>query len=129
MACFKEERDPDFDRYDYAIICNNEKRDILAYATILEHDARSAYMQHGGTFSTNGLITVKSYMLIIDWLKKKYPILTTRIFNTNVPMLKLALQAGFLIHGVEYYPDNNNFKGGVLLCLHMESDYFKEAMT
>ena len=126
LACFNEDRPADFNRFDYALVCHRDHENLTAYATILEHDANSAYMQHGGTFSDNGMLTVKSYLLMIEWLKRNYGAITTRIFNDNIPMLKLALTAGLQIHGIEYYKDSDNFKGGVLLCLSMESEYFNE---
>lgn len=127
-VCFKENRPSDFNRFDYSIVCHNDKHGLTAYSTILELDAETAYMQHGGTFpDTPKLLTVKSYMMMVEFLKKKYPVLVTRIFNDNVAMIKLALTAGFKIHGVEYYNETPNFKGGILLNLNMESEYFSEA--
>jgi len=120
LSCFNEDRPDEFNRYDYALVCHRDHEALTAYATILEHDADSAYMQHGGTFSDNGMLTVKSYLLMIAWLKAHYPVITTRIFNDNIPMLKLALTAGLRIHGIEYYKESVDFKGGVLLCLKME---------
>lgn len=124
-GCFQEVRPKEMNRFDYALLTSTEQHGLTSYATILEHDAESAYMQHGGTFHPdNGFLTSKSYMKMIDWLKEKYPVITTRIFNTNKPMLRLADRAGFLIHGVEYYKDSENFKGGVLLCLNLENEQF-----
>jgi len=121
LSCFREDRPDEFNRFDYALVCHREHEILTAYSTILEHDAESAYMQHGGTFSENGMLTVKSYLLMLEWLKSQYPVITTRIFNDNIPMLKLALAGGFKIHGIEYYKESANFKGGILLCLSMES--------
>ena len=124
-GCFKDFRPKEMNRFNYALLTKSEDKGLTSYCTILEHDAESAYMQHGGSFHPdNKLLTTKSYLSMIEYLKKKYPVITTRIFNWNVPMLKLALQAGFLIHGVEYYKESPNFKGGVLLCLNLESDHF-----
>lgn len=121
-ACFGEDRPSDFNRYDYALICRNIDKDILtAYATILEHDSETAYMQHGGALSDDRMATVKSYLMMIKWLKEKYEVITTRILNTNTAMLKMAMQAGFLIHGVESYPkETRNHRCGTLLSLHIE---------
>lgn len=125
---FNESRPEDFDRIDFAILCHTEKHGLTAYATIIEADAETAHMQHGGTFpDTPKILTVKSYLLMIEYLKKNYPVLTTKIFNTNIAMIKLALTAGFLINGVEYFEETKNFKGGVLLNFMMESDINLEA--
>jgi hypothetical protein len=120
-GCFQEMRPKEMNRFDYALLTSTEKNGLTSYSTILEHDSASAYMQHGGTFHPdNKMLTTKSYLKMIEWLKGHYPVLTTRIFNWNVSMIKLALQAGFLIHGVEYYHDTENFKGGILLNLKLE---------
>lgn len=125
-GCFNEYRPKEMNRFNYALLAHSQDQGLTAYATVLEHDAESAYMQHGGTFHPNSkMLTTKSYLEMVAWLKKHYPVITTRIFNWNIPMLKLALQAGFLIHGVEYYKESPNFKGGILLCLNLESEHFK----
>lgn len=128
LGCFSEYRPKDMNRFNFALLASSQEKGLTAYATVLEHDSESAYMQHGGCFHPdNKMLTTKSYLKMIEWLKMKYPVVTTRIFNWNIPMIKLALQAGFLIHGVEYYKESENFKGGVLLCLHLESEHFKGA--
>lgn len=121
MVCFETSRPASFERYDYALVCYDEQK-LTAYSTILEYDAETAYMQNGGALTKNGLKTVRSYLMMIEWLKKKYPVITTKISNTNNPMLKLAIQAGFLIHGVEYYNETENFRKNILLCLKIEHD-------
>lgn len=123
LVCFKEDRPDDFNRYDYVLVCEAHDK-LTGYATILEHDQKSAYMQHGGALTDNQLLTVKSYFLMIDWLKKKYPIICTRIFNYNIPMLNLAMRAGLRICGVEYFKETPNFKSGVLLSLYLEQEEF-----
>lgn len=119
-AVFQDERPASMNKFDYALLCETPQKELTAYATILEHDAESAYMQHGGALTKNSLLTVKSYFLMIEWLKKKYPVITTRIFNDNIAMLNMAMRAGLRIHGVEYYKETPNFKGGILLCLNLE---------
>lgn len=124
-VCFKEERPKDFERFNFALVCSNEDRGMTAYSTILEFDAESAYMQNGGTFpDTPKFLTVKSYFMMVNWLKRKYPVITTRIFNYNKPMINMAMKAGFDIIGVESYRETPNYKGGTLLSLSMESDLY-----
>lgn len=122
---FDEERAPSFERINYALVCRNEKYGLIGYSTILELDAESAFMQNGGALKhVPEFIVGKSYLLMVKFLKNKYAVIKTTIFNTNIRMLKLASRAGFIIHGVEYYKETKNFKGGTLLNLHMESDLF-----
>jgi RimJ/RimL family protein N-acetyltransferase len=128
LTFFGEDRPKEFNRFDYALVCHTEEKGLITYSTILEHDAESAYMQHGGAFPNviNGPFTVRGYNKMVDFLKERYPVITTRIFNDNIPMIKLALSVGFKIHGVEYYVESPNFKGGILLCLSLENKEFKQ---
>lgn len=103
LGAFFEHREPDFERLNYALVCHDSHDKLTAYATIIEHDADSAYMQHGGCFSdVEKFKTVKSYLLMMNYLKGKYKTITTRIFNENIAMLKLAFTAGLRVIGVEY---------------------------
>lgn len=89
-----------------------------AYCTLIDLDKYTCYMQHGGALpDAKGTINVaKGYFKMIEWVKNKYPKITTRIRNDNVPMIKLALEAGFKIIGVEVYDD------GVFLSLVNNSE-------
>lgn len=121
--CFSEQRPEEFNRYNYGLVTTKEEDDeITGYCTILEQDENTGYMQHGGALTKDKLAITKSYLLMIAHLKNKYPIVTTRIFNDNISMLKLAMQAGLRIHGVEYYQESKYLKGGILLNLKMENE-------
>lgn len=102
---FGEERPAWMNTFDFAIVCFEDEK-ILSYATIIEMDKNTAYMQHGGAMpSTKG--STRSYLTYektIEFLKANYRRITTRIQNTNIPMLKFAMKQGLLIHGVDYYP-------------------------
>lgn len=87
---FGYERTPDMDRIDYALVVTNDN-EPCCYATIIELDKESVYMQHGGAFPNvqKQVYTVKGYFMFINWLKEQYHSISTRILNTNVPMMKL----------------------------------------
>lgn len=91
---FSHERSPDVDRIDYALLVRNDS-ELCCYATIIELDKDSVYMQHGGSFpnAAKGVVSVKGYFMFTNWLKEHYQTISTRIFNKNHPMLKLALAA------------------------------------
>ena len=99
---FGEDRDPEMDRIDYALVVNNDK-EPCGYCTIIEIDKNSAYMQHGGAFPSveKNVYTVKCYFMFINWLKEHYSCISTRILNQNIPMIKLAMAAGLRISGTE----------------------------
>lgn len=106
LICFKELRPARLNTFDYALVCCDDK-EIFSYATIIEMDADTAYMQHGGAMP-NCLGTtkvLKTYKALIDTLKANYKRISTRIQNTNVAMIKLALSQGLIVVGCDCYPD------------------------
>jgi hypothetical protein len=100
--CFQENRPKDLNTFDYALIVRNDK-ELCAYATIIESDKESVYMQHGGAFPNieKGVYTARAYFTILKELKNHYKRANTKIRNTNIPMLKLAFSAGFLVNGID----------------------------
>lgn len=115
LTCFNEIRKKEMNTFDFAIVTRNEK-ELCTYATCIEMDKDSVYMQHGGAFPNvaRGVYTVKGYLMTLSLLKETYRRASTRIQNINIPMLKLALAAGFLVNGVD------NFDGEIFLHLRNE---------
>jgi len=104
LLCFSEERNPEMNRCNFALLITDEKDVPVAYSTIVELDSLSAYMQHGGAFPEfQGTTKVaRAYHLMLAYLKEHYLKITTRIKNTNIAMLKLALSADLLVSGIDY---------------------------
>lgn len=103
LAAFLEKRPADMDRTDYALLVHNHE-EPYCYATIIEVDKLSAYMQHGGAFgaAAKGPYAVRGYRMIMDRLKSDYQTVTTKVLNKNKPMLKMALSIeDFDISGCE----------------------------
>ena len=115
LISFGEIRPPEFNRFHYALVCLDDA-EIYSYATIVEMDQESAYMQHGGAMpNIKGTVSVlKCYRLVMDWLRLRYKRISTRISNQNLPMLKMAMHEGLRIIGCDLYPD------GVFLHLNLE---------
>lgn len=110
LVCFGERRDPSMDRIDLVLMAVDEEP--LAYMTIRELDSETAYLQYGGAFpSAKGTTTsFRSYMAMLEHLKMAgYKRAGTYIENTNKPMLKFAMKAGWTITGLR------TFEGSVLL--------------
>lgn len=126
FGTFGEERDPDKNRIDFALLCVNEHDKITAYSTLVELDDESVYMQHGGSVEGTKFETVKSYLQMIADLKSKYKHISTRVFNYNIPMIKLALQAGFIIVGAQYNCSNVGAKNSCFLLLELDTETLKE---
>lgn len=103
---FNEAREPDMDRIDYAIVVKADQ-ELACYATIIELDKESAYMQHGGSFPAveKNVGTVRGYVMMINYLKEHYKNVSTKIWNKNKAMLKLSMAAGFEVIGVGVHKD------------------------
>lgn len=110
LLAFNEDRSPEMERIDYAMIVGDGNVP-WGYITVREIDAESAYVSYGGSFpGTKGTTkAVSGYRELFDYLASKYDRATTLIENTNRPMLKMAMQFGWLIKGIRY------FKGSILL--------------
>lgn len=109
-ACFREVRPKEKNTCDYVVMAFEDSR-ILGYATIIEMDKETAYMQHGGAVpEIQGTPTAKKvYRVIMAWVKEHYKRISTQIQNTNTAMIKFALSEGFLINGVLAYGDGEIF--------------------
>lgn len=102
---FGEVRPKSMDTYDFVLVCFDDKN-ILGYATIIEMDKETAYMQHGGAMpGTKGTTKTRLvYHKIIEWIRSNYKRISTRIENKNIGMLKLAMSEGLLVNGCDCYP-------------------------
>ena len=102
ITCFKEYRPKWINAIDYAVLVHDDEKPC-AYATIIEMESVIAHMQHGGAFpGTQGTVnSFKAYNMIIGHLAEFYDGLTTNIENTNTPMLKFALNVGFVPVGID----------------------------
>ena len=96
---FGEERSLLLNRIDFALIVKSNEKPI-GYLTAREMDALTIYWQYGGALpgSTASEI-VPCYLAFVDWCLERYLRITTRIENTNVKMLHMAMKMGFLIVG------------------------------
>lgn len=101
---FKENRSTHLNTFDYALMVSDDSDTPVAYATIIEMDKYSAYMQHGGAFPAfaQSPKVARAYHLMIAYLKEHNIKISTRVLNTNLPMIKLALSAGLLINGIDF---------------------------
>jgi L-amino acid N-acyltransferase YncA len=101
---FGTDRSPEMDRIDFALVVRETERDVLTgYMTVIELDQESAYIQHGGNFhhSDRNILTLRSYMMMCNFMKEKYKNVSTRVWNKNKAMLKISWAAGFTVVGCE----------------------------
>jgi len=117
LSAFGGSRSADLDRAQFAIVSfRNEKP--TGYVTCIEMDSETVYWQVGGAFDgvKRTLDVVPSYLKMIDWALERYKRITTRIENTNIEMLHLAMKMGFRIVGTW------NFKNQIYLELLNERE-------
>lgn len=104
FACFHESRETVVNTCDYALLVTDDKDRLICYATVIEMDKFTSYMQHGGAFPefSGTTFVARGYHLMIAFLKENYNRISTRIKNINTPMIKLALSADLIINGIDY---------------------------
>lgn len=110
-ACFDTFRPKEKDRIDYTLLALDDDEKPLGYITVKEFDADTVYWQFGGAFihlPPSQRFSV--YTDAIEWTRKHYKRVLTRIENTNIVMLKFALKAGFLVQGVKHYQGTVNLE-------------------
>lgn len=119
-ACFEEQRPASMNRCDYALVVTDSEK-MICYTTILEFDSQTAHMQHGGSAPEvrGTALTVRGYKMMMQWLREKYSQATTHIGNWNIPMLKMAMNEGFLIVGADFHNDG-------VCYLHLFNEFKKE---
>jgi len=102
-ACFYEDRPDAQNTFDFVMVAEHEEGKAIAYATILEIDSKTAYMQHGGAFLEirGKYTTLRTYQMMVNFLKGKYSRISTRVWNQNIPMLKMAMSQGLIIQGID----------------------------
>lgn len=117
MYAFGEDRPPDMETFDFALMVfqNGEPQ---AYCTCIEFDKYSVYMQHGGSLPAgHGTIRVaKGYAKLVQFLRGHYKNISTRVWNKNKAMMKLALSADLVPTGID------NIFGKIYLTFNYNED-------
>jgi hypothetical protein len=92
------------DRCNYALVVKKDSVPF-AFVTCIEMDAKNVYWQLGGVsgdYQKTGA-AMNAMTACLDWSKEKYQSIAMRVENTNLPMVKLALKAEFLIIGTRNF--------------------------
>lgn len=110
LNVFGEFRPKELNRIDFVLMVWDGENPV-GYVTCTEYDSKSIYMGYGGVLDhqKKSFKVFSAYKMILDHLKELYLRVNTLIENNNIPMLKLALAAGFLVTGIRY------FKGSLML--------------
>jgi RimJ/RimL family protein N-acetyltransferase len=99
---FNAKKEANLEKCDFVLLCRDYKNEAVGFLTCHELDSETLYWQYGGaTKKVKNTINVSShYVSFIKWSLERYKRVTTRIENTNTPMLRIALKCGFLIYGI-----------------------------
>jgi len=99
-------RHPEFERIDYVLV-SNDNTDTYGYITVKEWDKDSVYWDFGGSIPTASSVKVyNALMEAINFTFEKHKKITMHTYNENIPMLKLAMKAGFRIIGIKSIENN-----------------------
>lgn len=104
-AVFGDKFDDGQERVDFGLLASTHADKLIGYATCREEDSRVVYMQYGGALPEARQTTNVwyAYNQLVKYLAERYPTITTRIENTNKPMIRMAMRVGFLITGVRMW--------------------------
>lgn len=106
LICFNEIRPAGKNTFDFALFVESDEHLPMAYATCIEMDKGTLYMQHGGAFpQSHGVGAVRAYHKIMNFVREGYERASTIIKGDNIPMLKMALSQGFVPHGADVMSD------------------------
>ncbi|MBX3017976.1 MAG: hypothetical protein KF767_08810 [Bdellovibrionaceae bacterium] len=105
LVVFDERRPTAMERISFALVVETEEGKPAGYATIKELDSETAYFQYGGAFpGTKGTTAaLRAYRMIMRFIRDGYRRAGTLIENTNTPMLKFAMNEGWVISGLRVY--------------------------
>ena len=112
---WSKDRTRAIDSIDFALVCSAD--DVpTGHVTCIEMDKETIYWQLGGALESikGTFAVVPCYMSMIKWSLERYQRISTRILNTNIKMLHLAMRIGFRIIGVR------TFKNEIFLELNLE---------
>ena len=112
---FGEYRPSSLNRFDFAL-CVWDESEPIGYITCRETDSESLYIGFGGVFP-NQRKSKKSkdgMFFLLDYLRQDYKRANMLVENSNVFMIKKALNHGFRVVGIA------NYMGNVYLDLRLE---------
>ncbi len=106
LLSFNGERPKALERCDFALVYKKDDNPV-GFVTCHEMDSETLYWQYGGAINEvkKTHTVIDNYISFIMWSRERYKRVATRVENTNIPMLKIALKCGFLIVGT--YNFNN----------------------
>lgn len=119
LVAFGEFRRRDMDRSDFALLAVDPSGTPSGYISCIEMDEETLYWQFGGAMPNykGTVFTIQGYREFVDYCRREYKRVTTKIERENTTMLKMAFRVGFLICGYENFKDKklvhliNEFEG------------------
>lgn len=108
LSVFGEILNPDEERIDYALLVTQDK-ELVIYTTFKELSKVHVYMCFGGSFPNargKSSLVRGAFLSMLEHSYKTYNEITFHTKNTNYPMQKLSMHAGFLVVGLTYTDKN-----------------------
>ena len=107
LVTFGENRPQSLNSFHFVLGAVDGDNQLAGYCTCIELDKESLYLQHGGVLPNyaKSIYVLKSYGVCVEWCLQNYKRVSTKVQNTNISMLKLAMQMGFLIVGTSTFKD------------------------
>lgn len=100
---FKELRDKNLDRINFALLVTDEK-EAVGYVTCRESDNESLYWCYGGTIDEfRGFVSVRAFKEIFDYCRARYKRISTLVKNDNINYLHLIMKQGFRAIGIRSF--------------------------
>lgn len=108
LAVFGEILEPEDERIDFALLVTKD-RELVIYTTFKELSRDHLYLCFGGSFPNSrgkSDLVRNAFLEMVAHTFKTYNELTFHAKNTNYPMQKLSMHAGFLAVGISYTDKN-----------------------
>lgn len=111
LLTFRMLKPASWDRIDFAMLAVDDDGSYLGYAVCSERDSSTLFWQFGGLLpGSKSEGRAKEVMkCLLECARAKYTRLGFLVENDNLPMMKVAMDAGFRIVGLR------SFKGFILL--------------
>ena len=104
LSVFGEVVEPEDERIDFALLVAKEK-ELVIYATCKELSRRHVYLCFGGSFPNSrgkSELVRGAFLEMVARLFETYTEITFHTKNTNYPMQRLSMHAGFYVVGVSF---------------------------
>lgn len=104
LSVFGEIVEPEDERIDYALLVAKDK-ELVIYVTLKELSRRHVFMCFGGSFPNSrgkSELVRGAFLTMVEKLFETYDEVTFHTKNSNYPMQRLSMHAGFVVVGITF---------------------------